>query len=166
MCSKGTRIGRYCSIARYVELGAIGHPTDFLSTHPFQYSTYHYKGQPAWDAISRVPFDDLPGPVIGHDVWIGAKAIVLRGVTVGHGAVIGSGAFVNKDVPPYAIVVGSPARVLRYRFDDAVIARLLASRWWDRPLSEVSHLPFGDIEATLDALEALPPAPVDAPWTP
>ncbi|TMM54291.1 CatB-related O-acetyltransferase [Sulfitobacter sabulilitoris] len=166
VCSDGTRIGRYCSIARFVELGAVNHPTDYLSTHPFQYSKHHFRGQPEVQDIKRVNFDRKPGPVIGHDVWIGAKAVVLRGVTVGHGAVIGGGALVNRDVPPYAIVAGSPARVLRYRFAPDIVERLLAARWWDRPLSDISALPFDDIEAALTALEALPPCPKDAPWTP
>ena len=82
-------------------------------------------------------------------------------MTIGTGAVIGGNALVNKDVPPYAIVVGSPASVLRYRFDEATIDRLLASRWWNRPFAEVSDLPFDDIAAALDMLEAMPPAPED-----
>ena len=161
VCGRGTRIGRYCSIARAVNIGAVAHPTHFLSTHPFQYRSYHFGGQPEYEAVDRVPFDEGAGVTIGHDVWIGANALILRGVTIGTGAVIGGNALVNKDVPPYAIVVGSPASVLRYRFDELTIERLLASRWWNRPFSEVSDLPFDDIAAALDMLEAMPPAPED-----
>ena len=156
---EGTRIGRFCSIARYVEIGALDHPTDFLSTHPFQYATYHWQGQAEWDAIDRVDYARKPPTIIEHDVWIGAKAILTRGNTIGTGAVIGAGSFVNRDVPPYAIVAGSPAKLIRHRFAPPVIKRLLASKWWNRPMSELSGLPFDDIEKTLDLLDAMPPAP-------
>ncbi|WP_281040324.1 MULTISPECIES: CatB-related O-acetyltransferase [unclassified Mesorhizobium] len=71
------------------------------------------------------------GPiVVGHDVWIGARAIIMSGVTIGNGAVIGAGSVVTKDVPPYAIVAGSPARIIRYRFSPDVVDRIQASEWW------------------------------------
>ncbi|MDU8929134.1 CatB-related O-acetyltransferase [Alisedimentitalea sp. MJ-SS2] len=157
VCERESHIGRYCSIARYVEIGAVDHPTDFLSTHPFQYGRNHFRGQPEWQAIQRVPFSYKPGPVIGHDVWIGTKVTILRGVTIGNGAIIAAGSLVNTDVPPYAIVGGSPAKVIRYRFERDIIDRLQAARWWDRPLSQISNLPFNDINAALDRLEAMEP---------
>jgi len=79
------------------------------------------------------------GVSIGNDVWVGARAIILSGVTVGDGAVIGAGAVVTRSVPPYAIVAGNPARLLRYRFDETTIAALLEVRWWDWPDSKIAE---------------------------
>jgi len=92
--------------------------------------------------------------VIGNDVWVGAAALVLKGVTVGDGAVIGAGSVVTKDVPPYAIVTGNPAQIIRYRFDDATIKRLLSSTWWNREPEFIATLPLGDVEACLKMLES------------
>ncbi|MBR2872690.1 MAG: CatB-related O-acetyltransferase, partial [Lentisphaeria bacterium] len=91
---------------------------------------------------------------IGSDVWIGLNAVIMDGVTVGNGAVIGTNAVVTKDVPPYAIVVGIPAKVLRYRFDSDTIARLEKLRWFDRDLEFIQNLPMGDIAQCLQILES------------
>ena len=85
----------------------------------------------AWEEKSKT--------TIGNDVWIGNGAIVINGVKVGDGAIIGAGAVVTKDVPPYCIVVGSPARVIKKRFDDAVIERLLKVQWWNWPLEKIAE---------------------------
>ncbi|MCB9772158.1 MAG: CatB-related O-acetyltransferase [Candidatus Omnitrophica bacterium] len=69
--------------------------------------------------------------VIGHDVWIGANAVIMPGIKIGHGAIIGASAVVTKDVPPYAIVVGVPAKIIKYRFEPKIIERLLEIKWWD-----------------------------------
>ena len=151
--ARGCQLGRYCSVARFVEIGPIEHPVDFLSTHPFQYSKHHFANQEAWDRLERCDFDETPGAIVGNDVLIGLNAVILRGVTVGHGAIIGAGAVVTKDVPPYAIVVGSPAKILRYRFDAETIQRLLVVAWWDMDLEALSGLPFDDIEVALNLLE-------------
>ncbi|WP_137701948.1 CatB-related O-acetyltransferase [Marimonas lutisalis] len=156
-----SHVGRFCSIARFVEIGVFDHPMHFLSTHPFQYSHGHFTGQPEWEAITRVPLERPRGPQIGNDVWIGTKVTILRGVTVGDGSVIAAGSVVKDDVPPYAIVAGAPAKIIKYRFPPDIIDRLLASRWWNRPLEEISHLPFDNIEQALDLLEAMAPLPVD-----
>lgn len=110
-------IGSYCSIAAGVLFIAAGeHPMSLVSTYPF-------------GGAAR---DQTKGPItVGNDVWIGSRAIVLSGVTIGHGAVVGAGSVVTKDVPPYAVVAGNPARLIRYRFEPEVIADLLAIRWWD-----------------------------------
>ena len=93
---------------------------------------------------------------IGHDVWIGRSAIVLAGVTVGDGSVIGAGSVVTKDVPPYAIVAGNPARLIRYRFDENVIQKLKEINWWN--FSEARLKTFGgvfnDVEGFLSAVQA------------
>ena len=147
------QLGRYCSVARFVEIGPIEHPVDYLSSHPFQYSRHHFANQEAWESFERCEFDEKPGAIVGNDVWIGLNAVILRGVTVGHGAIVGAGAVVTKDVPPYAIVVGNPAKILRYRFDAETIQRLLDVAWWDMELEELSGLPFNDIEETLRMME-------------
>lgn len=121
-------IGSYCCIAGEVAILAGGeHNTRWVTTYPL-----------------RIAFDDplaekdghpaSKGPTcIGHDVWIGFRATILSGVTIGDGAVIGAGAVVTHDVPPYAVVGGNPARLLRLRFPAAVVARLVEIRWWEWP---------------------------------
>lgn len=127
-------IGNYCSIAENVQVFGYDHPTDGLSTSPFTYSPdlpLFGLGPQALGGFSRrPPHAARPPPVLGHDVWVGRAAILRTGITIGHGAVIGAGAVVTRDVPPYAVVAGNPARVLRYRFDDTTIEALLATRWW------------------------------------
>lgn len=132
MILSGT-IGRYCSIAHYVYIGGENHAMNMLSTSP----RVHGLG----GAVPNLEFqaaESAAPPVIGHDVWIGAHAIVMRGVEIGNGAVVGAGSVVTRHVPSYGIVVGSPARVIGYRFESAVIERLLATNWWEaRPDSDV-----------------------------
>jgi acetyltransferase-like isoleucine patch superfamily enzyme len=115
-------IGNFCSIARDVSIHGYGHDHRRISTH--------YIGR----NVLGLPFEEeftVDGPTdIGHDVWIGAGVHVLSGVTIGTGAVIGAGSVVSRDVPPYAIAVGSPAAPVGYRFDEALIESLLQSRWW------------------------------------
>jgi len=123
-------VGNYCSIANEVVFNAGGeHHTQWVTTSPL---TCMYQGAPAPAEFAR-PIDI----VVGSDVWIGYRVLILGGVTIGHGAVIGAGAVVRKDVPPFAIVGGVPARVIRYRFDPEQIAALLEIRWWDWPEDKV-----------------------------
>ena len=137
-------IGRFCSVGSDVFIGQEKntHPTDWLSTHPFQYT-----GSPL---SYRAP---TALAVIGHDVWIGHSATIMEGVTVGTGAIVGTGAMVTKDVPPYAVVVGVPAKVVKYRYPPEVAERLLASEWWKRSIEELHQLPLHDPEACLQILE-------------
>jgi acetyltransferase-like isoleucine patch superfamily enzyme len=111
-----------------------------------------------FDRGKRNALDDMDkGPtVIGNDVWIGKAATVLTGLTVGDGAVVGTRAVVTKSVPPYAIVAGNPARILRYRFDSDIRERLLALRWWDWDDDEIRAQKrwfMGDVESFLDEME-------------
>ncbi len=125
-------IGRYCSIGNGVVIGQerTGHPLDWVSTHPFQHTD---------DSKS---FSQHREPtVIGHDVWIGREAIIMEGVTLGTGCVVGARAVVTKNVPPFAIVAGVPARVIRMRHSDSVIAALLSSQWWEMPVAVLRELP-------------------------
>jgi acetyltransferase-like isoleucine patch superfamily enzyme len=138
--ARGTRIvnaevGAYGSIGPECLIGGLGrHPTDQVSTSPITYSARHPLGDVLGRTGEDIAFTEEAPVTIGADVWIGARAMVLDGVTVGHGAIIGANTVVTKDVPPYAIVYGSPPRVQRYRFEPEVIARLLASQWWQQPV--------------------------------
>jgi len=119
------RIGAFCSIASGVNIYLGGeHRIDWVTTYPFSVlwkAAKHIKGHPKTKG-------DV---IIGNDVWIGAGAVILSGVTVGDGAVIGTNAVVTKNVPPYAIVAGNPARIAKKRFDEETIYHLLKIRWWE-----------------------------------
>ena len=127
-------IGAYCSIATGVEIFLGGHHrTDWISTFPF----------PAKIPEARhiTDYGGSRGDVrIGSDVWICSNAMILSGVNIGHGAVVAARAVVTKDVPPYAIVAGNPARVVRYRMSEERIAALLRSQWWLLPEAQIKRL--------------------------
>jgi virginiamycin A acetyltransferase len=128
-----TTIGRYCSIAEGVRILNHNHPLDFKGTSPIFFNPDL--------GYCREWLVDFNPTVIGNDVWIGANAVILPEVSrVGDGSVIGAGAVVNKDVPPYAVVLGNPGRVVKYRFSEPVIARLLEEKWWEH---EPADLPGG-----------------------
>jgi acetyltransferase-like isoleucine patch superfamily enzyme len=126
MISYCKSIGKYCSISFDVKLGLAPHPLDYISTSPLFYSKRR-------GLIPESTFheNDRGFVTVGHDVLISANVIVLAGVNIGNGAVIGAGAVVNKDVPPYAIVAGVPARVIRYRFSPDEIEKLQKSEFWN-----------------------------------
>jgi acetyltransferase-like isoleucine patch superfamily enzyme len=131
------QIGRFCSIGMQVLIGPGRHPTHFISSHPFFYSPHHEANQcNSHDG----GFEETNRVTIGHDVWIGAKCIVLDGVTIGHGAIIAAGAVVTKDIPPYTIAAGIPAKPFRTRFDNEKVDQLLKSPWWDKDISELKAL--------------------------
>lgn len=150
-------IGRYCSIADKVEILLGGnHRIDWATTYPFSALPELWPAAPR----NRDYHTSRGDVVIGNDVWLGSGAMVLSGVTIGHGAVIAARAVVTKDVPPYAIVGGNPARVVRYRFDEATIAALLDIAWWDLSAEEVAQLiPMlqnEKIDELIAAVRALP----------
>ena len=154
IADKNSRIGKFCSIGQNVHIGTSVHPLHFLSTSPVSYQDISSLTDGiAFPKEKLIPFCKKTPVTIGNDVWIGLNVIIMDGVTIGDGAVIGSGAVVTHDVPPYAIAVGIPAKVLKYRFPEETIARLLKSKWWDRPDEEILSLPFNDIEAALQILE-------------
>ena len=138
-------IGRFCSIARAVSTGLGEPPTDWLSTHPFVTDPGDHAaklsvqdpGYMDWLVAPVQPFPGKGRTIIGHDVWIGHRPIIGSGVTVGDGAIIGAGALVMRDVLPFEIVGGVPAKRLRFRFDEETRAELLDLRWWDYDLSVI-----------------------------
>lgn len=137
-----TDIGAFCSIGPNVSLGGLGwHPTDRLSTHPAFYSSRLQAGTTFVTQGNDIDNEkELPHTKVGNDVWIGAGCIVLDGVTISDGAIIAAGAVVTKDVPPYAIVGGVPAHIIRYRFDINTIAALLKWRWWELSNDEIQPM--------------------------
>lgn len=120
-------IGKFCSIAANVAIGAGEHPLHFLSTNVATYENITFG---LIDKKKRIEQKKRP-PIIGNDVWIARDAIILRGVNIGNGAVIAANAVVTKDVPPYAIVAGSPAKIINFRFDEKTIDILQKSKWWE-----------------------------------
>lgn len=125
-----TTIGKYCSIGPGVRCGMGKHPSrDFVSTFPAFFST---AGQAQICFANKNYFMELEPIKIGNDVWIGANAIILDGVNIGHGAIIGAGAVVTKNVPDYAVAVGVPAKVIRYRFTPEQIEFLNKDQWWNK----------------------------------
>jgi virginiamycin A acetyltransferase len=142
------QIGRFCQIAHGVRFitSSANHSLTGLSCYPFE----------VFDAETRAGFQpDTRDTVVGHDVWLGHRATVLPGTTIGHGSIIGAGAVVRGQVPPYSVVTGNPGSVTRLRFDPEEIERLLALAWWNWPVPQIeAALPAitsGDIE-TLDQL--------------
>ncbi len=123
-------IGKFCSIAAQVRINPVNHPMERVTQHHCTYRRTAY-GFDAADDAAIFAWRRAARCVIGHDVWIGHGAIIMPGVSVGIGAVIGSGAVVTHDVEPYSIVVGVPARPVRRRFDEHIIAQLIATAWWD-----------------------------------
>jgi acetyltransferase-like isoleucine patch superfamily enzyme len=125
----GVVVGRYCQIGPNVAVYSANHRTDLITTYvnPGLFGGA-LKGATLTDPVT-----------IGHDVWIGHGAVVLPGVTLGTGAVIGAGAVVTRSVEPYALAVGNPARTVRRRFDDELVAALLAWRWWDLSPAEIER---------------------------
>lgn len=132
-------IGAFCSIASRVSIGGVRHPTEFVSTSPVFLS--HKDSVKAKFANHRY----LPAvrTTVGNDVWIGEGVFVKAGITIGDGSVVGMGAVVTRDVAPYSIVAGNPARLIRLRFDQDVVEALLKMKWWELPDSELSRLGSG-----------------------
>ena len=156
-------MGKFCSIgSRVTILTGCEHRMDWISTYPFKILFETAKALP-------LPSRSKGNVTIGHDVWIGIDALILSGVTIGNGAVIGARAVVTRDVAPYSVVAGVPARHIRFRFDRATIDALERMAWWTWPLSKIEEalplLQSGDINAFLKAYGACeaPPRAEGAP---
>lgn len=123
-----TKIGKYCSIGPNLVCGWGIHPLDGISTHPCFYSTKKANGR-TYSAVDKIEERKLIS--IENDVFIGMNVKILDGVKIGNGAVIGAGAVVTKDIPPYAVVAGVPARIIKYRFSQDIIDELQKIQWWN-----------------------------------
>ncbi|KQP61803.1 acetyltransferase [Methylobacterium sp. Leaf399] len=164
------RIGRYCSIASDVVMVLANHRMDLVTTYPFKTLSHLWPSAAAGED-DHASHGDI---VIGDDVWIGTGAMILSGSDIGTGAVVAARSVVRGVVPPYAIVAGTPARVMRRRFDDDTVARLLATAWWSWPEDKLgAYLPLmlgTDIHAFLARAEAErdggEPSPEGHPPTP
>jgi virginiamycin A acetyltransferase len=124
-------IGKFCSIANGVRFIFGNHNLDFVSTFPFR--ALCLNGPSYADAISKGPI------IIGNDVWIGASSLILSGVTIGDGAVVAAGSVVTKDVPPYSVVGGVPAKTIKMRFTKPVVDSLLEIGWWNWPIEKIKE---------------------------
>jgi Acetyltransferase (isoleucine patch superfamily) len=126
---RDTTIGNFCSIGPGCKIGTRQHPTNYISTSPAFFSTNKQCGKTFAD---KNTFQEILPITIGNDVWIGANVIIVDGVSIGDGAIIAAGAVVNKDVAPYTIVGGVPARIIKNRFSEDKIAYLLKLQWWNK----------------------------------
>lgn len=131
-------IGNFCSIASYVHIGLANHPMHMVSTSPVFYD--NSQPLPKFMVDKAVFFEDLPKTTIGSDVWIGHGVIIKQGISIGVGAVIGAGSVVTKDIPPYSIAVGNPCKVIKTRFSEKTVERLIHSKWWIRGDAELQRL--------------------------
>ena len=134
---QNTSIGKFCSIANDVMIGLGSHPTDLFSTSPLFYrkrNTFNLD-----IIVKNLNFKEYTETIIENDVWIGARATVLDGVKIQNGAIIAAGALVTRDVPPYAIVGGVPAKIISYRFEKSKIEFLLKSKWWNNELEVIKR---------------------------
>lgn len=159
-------IGKYCSFGANVQIGTNHHDMLLLTTSPIV--NIRIKGQTInelkdFPAIQNQDFitfqqnkpisDKLKPVYIGNDVWVGNNVIIMGGVTVGDGAIVGAGALVTHDVPPYGVVAGVPAKIIKYRFDTKIIKELLNLKWWNRPEREIANMPLHDIEKCIKVLK-------------
>ncbi len=128
-------VGKFCSVAKHSLIGLGKHPIKLLTTSPL----FYRKNNPLKIKFLKkdLGFKEYDPVILGHDVWVGARAIINDGVKIGTGAIIASGAVVTKDVPPYAIVGGIPAKIIKYRFDEETIEKLLNSEWWEWELDKI-----------------------------
>jgi acetyltransferase-like isoleucine patch superfamily enzyme len=140
-----TQIGRYCSIGRDVSIGLGTHDLDAFTTSP-------------WFGVLRIPTQRLAQSdpkrrvIIGHDVWVGDGAMIASGVKIGNGAVIAAGTIVTKDVAPYAIVAGAPARFLRSRFETDLVEKLQSSEWWEYEPRALQAVLGADVHKSIDKI--------------
>jgi len=157
-CRINATIGRYCSLSDRVHIVSGTHPTKgYVSIHPSFYSSrkqsgFSYVDETSFEETLRNPIDRRTSVYIGNDVWIGYDVVLLGGIQIGDGAIVAAGAVVTKDVEPYTIVGGVPAKPIRKRFDEEQIAFLKKFRWWDKDKSwiEANHEYFRNIETFME----------------
>lgn len=148
-CIVNTTIGKFCSIGPNLVCGWGVHPKNGISTNPMFYSILRQNGV----TLSKFnKIDENPPNSIGNDVFVGANVTILNGITIGHGAIIGAGAVVSKDIPPYAIAVGVPIKIISYRFEKEIIELLLKKEWWNKDKTDWESIEenFFDVEKYLN----------------
>jgi len=152
-----TCTGNYCTFGSRISVGAFSHPTNFLTVHEVGYrNTVESYGE-------TMLASDSPGYLearsvkteIGNDVWVGDNSVILKGVKIGNGAIVAAGSIVTKDVAPYSIVGGNPARIIRMRFSDDIVEKIQATKWWEHSMKELEGVPFENIDLSLDILGKL-----------
>lgn len=160
-------IGRFCLISKDINTGSAEHPLDVLSPHPMfagkwekdwpQLDAFYRRNSPMVRKVQQKMATEAESKlgkiVIGNDVWIGDGVFIRRGVTIGDGAVIAARSFVNKDVPPYTIVGGTPAKIIKERFAADQIERIMRLRWWEYGVSALHEVDFTDVGDALDRIE-------------
>ncbi len=170
----GCRVGRYCSFGEEVQIGRHPHAMHWITTSPYFYTPYRNvldMDLPAGIEMKLGDFHHKTKAVtakfttIGNDVWIGHGAFIMPGVTIGDGAVVGAMAVVTKDVPPYAVVVGSPARIMKFRFPNDQVKALLESKWWEFAPWQLKGSRVDDIPSFVEFIAKLRSSgePVHAP---
>jgi acetyltransferase-like isoleucine patch superfamily enzyme len=153
-------IGRYCSIAGDASIGGAEHPTDRLTSSIVGFNPRYH----GWDQVvdpdgqrssrwTTAGFKSRPRTTIGNDVWLGADVLLRAGVTIGDGAIVAARSVVLDDVPPYAVVAGTPAKVKRLRFPEHTVTRLLALRWWRFSIYDLAGIRFDRVDECLPVLE-------------
>ncbi|MBU3607796.1 CatB-related O-acetyltransferase [Polynucleobacter nymphae] len=151
------KTGNYCTFGNRVSIGGLNHDYRLVTSHEVAFrNTSAIYGETIVDKDAYIQGQDQNPQYhveMGHDIWIGDNAVVLPGRKIGTGAVIGAGAVVTTDVPAYSIIVGNPGRILKYRFPDDVILRLLSSNWWDKTISDLKGFDFSDMDTFLKKCE-------------
>jgi acetyltransferase-like isoleucine patch superfamily enzyme len=144
-------VGKFCSIGSNVMIGLGKHPISFISTHPSFYSN----NKEFKTFADKMYYKEYEKTNIGNDVWIGGNVMIMSGLTIGNGAVIAAGSIVTKDVLPYSIVGGVPAKHIKYRFSEDVIEKLQASQWWNKDLNWIinNYKSFLDVNAFLELIQ-------------
>jgi len=155
-------IGKYCSIGPGFSIGLTNHNISLLTTHPFVDSNMVFGGYEEYRDIDYKnklikKQDERIAKIvnIGNDVWIGSNVNIIEGLNIGNGSVLAAGAVVTKDVPPYSVVGGVPAKIIKYRFDEDTINKLEELKWWELDLKDIKHLDFANINECIKELEII-----------